>query len=112
MSGALSLLRQMLLHTACLMSSRFEQVAFVLLDDPDNAEMIAWTTTPWRAAMLDIHVCHRGPWKFYQASYAWSSNLNFCSEGSYTQAQSSALSEPGADSWSNALPLAQACPLA
>lgn len=36
-------------YTTCLISSRLEQVAFVLLDDPDNAEMIAWTTTPWRA---------------------------------------------------------------
>jgi len=31
--------------TAC--SSSFSQVAFQLDSDPDNAQMVAWTTTPW-----------------------------------------------------------------
>jgi len=34
---------------AHLVECRRAQVAFQLVDDPDNAEMIAWTTTPWRA---------------------------------------------------------------
>lgn len=34
---------------AHLLECRRAQVAFQLVDDPDNAEMIAWTTTPWRA---------------------------------------------------------------
>lgn len=31
----------------CIISSTGMQVAFMLDDDPDQAQMVAWTTTPW-----------------------------------------------------------------